>query len=107
MSRIDTSRVRWLLVRDARGRDLFVPWHPYARTAYVVPDPRRRGALEQRVRRQTAVVLGVGVVGLAVARYVLGWGFWPGVGWIAAVLAYWYGGCFLLTRGLERTRYER
>lgn len=100
------ARVRWATVLDGQGRHLFVPWHPFSRTAYVLPDAGAHAELAKRVRRY--LILGAGVFLLALvltAPVRIPW--WTSYPVAALLLLHWHWWSRRAARGLERTRYER
>lgn len=95
-----------MLPLDAEGRRLFVPWRPFSRWGYVLPDAQRATAIERSLWGWTiGSLLVLGLVSLLTTYGQ----WWPSVEllatWLAAVLVY----AWLVrrwTRGLERVRYE-
>jgi len=100
------TKVRQAMVRDARGRDLFVPWYPFSRAAYVLPSPSERAAVSKRTRIYVVFWLAA-IVAVQVVRSYFGLPIW--YGWVVVVLAAmdWAWWTRRYTRGLERTRYEK
>jgi hypothetical protein len=93
------------LARDALGRTLFVPWHPFSRNAYVLPTPADRAA----VTKQTHLfVTGwfVVLVVAAVSRAFLGASSGTVHAVVLLALGHWAWWTSRFTRGLERVRYE-
>lgn len=101
-----TTRVRWYLARDAQKRDVFVPWHPFSRAAYVLRGPVEREELRHRLQLFFAFAVGV-AIGIGFAGIFSDQPGWVGILSIALVLAYWGWWTWRYTRGLERTRYEK
>lgn len=98
-------RVWRALARDARGRDLLLPWHPFSRTGYVLPDAARREQARRRIRR---FVVGWGGAGIAVG-YTAAWLGLPvllSCAVIPLLVIDWAWWTRRFTRDLERIRYE-
>jgi hypothetical protein len=101
-----TAKVRDAVGRDAAGRDVFIPWYPLSRTAYVVPSQDERAAFVLRSQRFLYGWAGV-LVGVSLSALVeLTPSWWRGVPIVAVALAHWAWWTHRATRGLERTRYE-
>lgn len=99
------QRVWRAMARDARGRDLLVPWHPFSCTAYVLPDEARR---EQARRRIRWFLVGWSALGIAVG-YIAPWFGLPrllSTAVIPLLVADWALWTRRFTRDLERTRWE-
>lgn len=100
-----TSGVRYALVRDERGRDLFVPWYPLSRIAYVLRDPAECERLRHRIELQSTCALGV-LIGLVVALLPIAPGRLSQI-FSVLLLVYWAWWTRGYSRGLEKTRYEK
>lgn len=97
--------VRRLFARDAEGRILFVPGHPWSRKAHVVPSPIERGRIERRLEFYLHFWLGAGF-GLLVAIAFGELSPWTGVALGALSILHWIWLLRRSTRGLERVPYE-
>lgn len=100
------GRLQRSLVSDAAGRDLFLPWLPFSRTAYVLPNAGVREEFARRIERSLFFSAG------AAAAFLLTFLFGRPSGWLglliaAMIVAKWHGWTRRSTRGLERTRYEK
>lgn len=98
------STVRRNFARDREGRELFLPWVPFSRNAYVVPDPTRRAVLVRRM--EFYVVFWLGVLAGAFAAGLLDSWRWSSLLFAGAALAHWAWWMHRSTRGLERARPE-
>ena len=100
------TRVRLYLARDAQKRDLFVPWHPFSRAAYVLKGPIEREEIRRRVELYLAFGLGV-VIGVLFAGIFSDAPDWLPLLVSILLVAGWSLWSWRRTRGLERTRYEK
>lgn len=99
-----SAKPRRAIVRDSRGRELLVPWHPMSPVAYVLPEAER-----ERARRRIRLFLfGWVAVAVLLALVTLRWNvpYWVSLLTVPLAVADWWWWIRRFTRGFERTRYE-